>query len=196
MINHHNIILPQFIKPFLVSKFTYDSHIERSFSGKEFIKNGKILPESYFTIKSARVTKDELDNIVNFFRLRQGSLYSFLLEDFDNFIENQIIAIADGIQQEFKIIKTYKDDIAQMEIPINFPDQESIKIFKDDVAVDVAFSAEEYKIIFASPPEKDSKISVSCRFYKRVRLISKNIEYIVQRDGSYLVSDIDLREVI
>jgi len=51
-------------------------------------------------------------------------------------------------------------------------------------------------IIFSHPPEKDSKIIVTCKFYKRVRLISKNIEYFIQRDGSYLMSDIELREVL
>ena len=197
MINHHNIILPQFIKPFLVSKFTYDSHIERSFSGKEFIKNGKSLPEYYFCIKSARVTKNELENIINFFRLRRGSLCSFLLEDdADNYIEKQVVDIADGAKNKFKIVKAYQDDVITLEMPINFPDVATIEIYNNDMKADAKYSEDESMIIFSHPPEKDSKIIVTCKFYKRVRLISKNIEYFIQRDGSYLMSDIELREVL
>lgn len=197
MNNHHNITLPDFLMPFLVSKFSFNTQINTSFNGVDFIKNGSDIPVKYYTIKSARIGMKDLEELYKFIALRNGPLNSFLIIDKADFsMEMEEIAIGDGIQKEFKIIKNYNDEISSFTKQINFPLEQTIDIWIDNKQVDFEYNLENSLLKLSNPPEIGQKIYASCQYYNRVRFYSYEIEYKQQKDGSFELADIELKEVI
>lgn len=57
-------------------------------------------------------TKENLDDIINFFWARRGRLRGFLFRDWSDFkLTAQQIGVGDGVETDFQIVRTYTDTV-------------------------------------------------------------------------------------
>lgn len=197
MNKHHNIFLPDFLYPFIETKINYPSIIEKSYNGKDFIKNKTELPEVQFYISNTRLSKFEFKILYDFFMLRNGCEYSFLYDDeLDNEINQQILEISDGKTNKINIYKNLTDEINYKKFRI-FSIDESTLILTDSSNNHIShyYDRENYQIIIKDILEEGGEYVLSVKYFKHLRFMSNQISYKQLNDGSYQISDLEMKAV-
>lgn len=117
-------------------------------------------------------TKDQLDELISFFRARKGRAYGFRFKDWSDYeVVNQKIAIGDGEKSEFQLIKVYSSaDINEVRV-IRKPVTDTIKVYINNVLYqdNLEFDIERGLIKFENAPPNDSSVSVDFQFDVPVR---------------------------
>ncbi|MDX1924424.1 MAG: DUF2460 domain-containing protein [Rickettsiaceae bacterium] len=194
---HHDVTLPSFLSPFIVNSFGYNSISYKSLSGRDYIKNNTELPYHHFTIKSARLTDSEMNELYCFFGARKAQLISFNFFDAaDNFLEkSKINRDYDTGAYEIGIFKIYGNQGYEFTKPILSPLYDSIKIFRNQQEVLARFSAATRKLELEDKIEENDVIEAECSFLKVARFVTQKIEYFRAKDGSYMLNDIIMEEL-
>lgn len=78
---HHDVLLPSFLIPFMISNFAYDSIVHESYNGRLYVKNNREYPIQRYVIKAARISESELSEFYAFYNARKGSLFTFNLNN-------------------------------------------------------------------------------------------------------------------
>lgn len=197
MIEHHDIILPESLSPFLSCSYGYDSTIVSSASGRDFVRNNCDFPKRFFKISNARVNSKQMDEIVAFFTSRKGALYSFRLKDHSDFsVSEQFIGISNGEAQRFKLFKSYNDMIMPSIRYISLPIIETIKLRSEYGKIRYEYDAWKGEIILLDILEPGQNIYISFEFDIKARFITDKIEYSLCADGSIALKEINIKEVI
>ncbi len=189
---YHNISLPAFLRPFLVTSFGYESISHTSYSGRHYIKNNSEYPIHQFTIKSPRLSKSELQEFYNFFNARKARLHSFKLKDpFDNYLERSHIALVlservEGVPDVFKfeVYKQYGGDEDCYTKQIKCIDENDMQIYINGMQINASIDPETQLIAISYPPSASDYLEAQCSFYKIVRFETEKIEYPILQDGS------------
>ncbi|GHU27170.1 glycoside hydrolase family 24 [Bacilli bacterium] len=113
----------------------FDTNVIPSKNGKEqraANRNARMVYEIASDVK----TKNEIDNIINFFRLVEGRSIGFRYKDWlDFYVNRQVIGKADGLKKNFQLVKMYSnatDSSFSYLRKITKPVEGTVKIYVND----------------------------------------------------------------
>ncbi len=138
-----------------------------------------------------------MKNFIAFFKQGAGQRFSFRLRDhFDYKVERQTIGVADGVNTEFQLYKTYDDTVSSYVRTITKPVRGSVSLWHIDQELEIESVDENSgKIRLSEAPGEGVAICASFLFDVPVRFAADAIRYSLGVDGSIMVEDVELIEV-
>ncbi len=176
---------------------TFKTGIVTTNSGHEHRNISYTSPRYKYQLASAIKTEVQLEEVMSFFKSMRGRAIGFRFKDWlDYKASDQVLAISDGVQSSFQLVKTYKSGLARTTRQITKPVENTVIVFVDGViAKDISVDFSTGVIHFKNSPSKGAKITVSFEFDVPVRFDSDTILTTMQSYGVQLVEDIALIEV-
>lgn len=197
MNNFHDIYLPEFVAVHTISKICFTNHVVSSVSGREQRRNIRSLPFNEYVIKDCRMQPEEYEELNGFFRARKGRMFSFKLRDIsDHILAEHVIAYGDGSSSSFIIQKHYKDAYAPSVRQIIAPVASELSVKVDSEEVEWIFNEQTRQIELRRTPRAGSVITASGFYDIVVRFDSDHLEVSYADDGTILLDDCKLVEVI
>lgn len=142
--------------------------------------------------------KAQLDELIAFFRARQGRARGFRFKDWMDFsVTNQLIGTGDGSETEFRLVKSYSSGAVQEERVIHKPVAGSVKIYvngslqSSGVAVDSGSGA----VTFDVAPASAAAVTADFEFDVPVRFDTDQLSARMENYGVYGWTDIPLIEI-
>jgi uncharacterized protein (TIGR02217 family) len=152
---------------------------------------------------------DELHDLIEFFEARFGQLYSFRFRDPLDFkscrpgeavtATDQILGTGDGIQNRFKLVKSYSDDPGDYSRFITKPVLGTIKAAINGAEIlpsEFHVNGLTGEIIFNSAPPSESVISAGFEFDVPVRFDTDQLDVSLEAFGAGQAVNIPLIEVL
>ena len=193
----YDIVFPESISMKSSYIIEYNTIINKSKNGNELRISNYDYPLLSYNVINDIKTKKELEDIINFFKLVKGRAYGFKFKDWlDYKVINQNIAVADGEQKDFQLIKTYNINNKLQTRKITKPKQVSIFINNQDITTNISINYENGIITFNTPPEKDTIISASFEFYVPVRFDNDKIEIVMKNEKVGEIKDLKIVELL
>lgn len=195
---HHNILLPDFLNCFIHRNYEFDTLHQRSFGGRDFVKNKLDQEIKTFVIRNARLSAREFIEFARFFRSRGGALASFnFFDQFEHHIEKERLCIGSttNMAKKFKLIAKYDCGFQEIERKILQPKHETIKVFLGGEAIAFRFIEKTMEIEIENIVPPGVTLELSCDYYTPVRFITPSVESRVTIDGSIELNEIIFREV-
>ena len=190
---YHDILLPDFISVHLKGGPVFSTQSASTISGREIRFYERQNSIQKFHLVGCRLSNNEFQKFNSFFRARIGCAYAFRVKDHADFtIEKQIIAIADGESKEFEIYKLYEDEACSYRRRIAAIRVETIKADFEIEKIDKENGIIHTKQILP----KGTALIMSAEFDIWVRFVSDEFRYSSGNDGSILIEDLGLVEVI
>ena len=190
---YHDILLPDFITIHLKGGPVFSTATASTISGREIRVYERQNALQKYSLEGCRLSHDEFQRFNGFFRARLGCAYAFRIRDHADFrIENQIIATADGASQEFEIYKIYEDAACGYRRKIAAIRSDKIDANFNIESIDRENGVIHTKDILAS----GEALVVTAEFDVWVRFASDEFRYSSSADGSILIEDLGLVEVI
>lgn len=149
----------------------------------------------------------DVDEVLHFFRARQGRAFGFRFKDWSDFSSSltqqaptpfdQLLATADGLQVEFELTKAYGEAPDVYLRRITKPVAGSVRLGADGVEITAGFSvdSETGVIRFDSPPAAGTAISAGFEFDVPVRFESDALDLSAETFKAGAVADIGLIEI-
>jgi len=190
---YHDVLLPDFLTIHLKGGPVFSTSTASTVSGREIRIYERQNAIQKYSLVGCRLSHDEFKKFNSFFRSRLGCAYAFRIRDHADFkIENQVIATADGSSKEFEIYKSYEDDACSY--------RRKIPAIRED-SIDANFIIENIDRMNGIIHVRDliasgSKLVLSAEFDVWVRFASDEFRYSSTSDGSILIEDLGLVEVI
>ena len=193
----YDIVFPESISMKSSYIIEYNTIINKSKNGNELRISNYDYPLLSYNVINDIKTKKELEDIINFFKLVKGKAYGFKFKDWlDYKVINQNIAIADGEQTNFQLIKTYNTNNKLQIRKITKPKQVNIFTNNQDITETVNINYENGIITFNTPPEKGTTISASFEFYVPVRFDNDKIEIVMKNEKVGEIKDLKIVELL
>ena len=190
---YHDILLPDFITVHLKGGPVFSTLTASTVSGREIRIHERQNSIQKYALVGCRLSQDEFQRFNSFFRARIGCAYAFRIKDHADFkFENQVIAIADGISQAFEIYKSYDDEACGYKRKIAAVREDKIEVNFDIERID----RENGVIYTRAILEAGKQLVCSAEFDVWVRFTSDEFRYSSSVDGSILIEDLCLVEVI
>lgn len=145
-------------------------------------------------------TQTQLDTLLAFFRARKGKAYGFRFKDWTDFSAvGQVIAVGDGVETQFPLIKTYSSGSVTETRMITKPVSGAVSVFVDAVEqvenTDYTLDYLTGIITFASAPANSTSITADFEFDVPVRFDTDRLSALLDTYGSRSWNDIPLLEV-
>lgn len=193
----YDIVFPESISMKSSYIIEYNTIINKSKNGNELRISNYDYPLLSYNVINDIKTKKELENIINFFKLVKGRAYGFKFKDWlDYKATNQNIAVADGEQKEFQLIKTYNINNRVQIRKITKPKQVSIFVNNQNIIENININYSNGIITFNTPPKKDTIISASFEFYVPVRFDNDKIEIVMKNEKVGEIKDLKIVELL
>lgn len=133
---------------------------------------------------------DDVETLISFFEARRGQLYGFRWKDWADFksskatqevsFRDQVIAVGDGHQTEFALMKTYQSGDFSYARPIVKPVVGTVRvgIEQDELQEAVDYTVDETTglIVFSHPPAEAMEIMAGFEFDVPVRFDADRIQ--------------------
>lgn len=166
-----------------------------------------------YTIAYTIKNQDELNELIAFFRARKGKARGFRFLDLGDYkLDNGQIAVADGVEAVFQIIKTYpgSSDVRELKKIITQSDSDSIAtdhastalIFAVKVnavlqteSVDYTIDRNTGIITFTAPPADTLPITVTCEFDTPARFDTDSMIANIQSLNNYSWEGVQIVEI-
>jgi uncharacterized protein (TIGR02217 family) len=190
---YHDILLPDSITVHLKGGPGFSTTTASTISGREirFCERQNAIQK--YRLEGCRLSQDEFQRFNSFFRARIGCAYAFRIRDHADFkIENQIIGTADGISKEFEIYKSYEDYVCSYKRKIACLREETIEA---NFAIE-DIDRQNGLIRTQEILEIGKTLIINAEFDVWVRFVSDEFLYSSCADGSILIEDLDLLEVL
>ena len=149
-----------------------------------------------YNLAPAINTKEQLDQLLAFFRLSQGRAMGFRFKDWIDYqLKRQQIAVADGKTSHFQLLRTYSYAGYQVVRKITKPVKNTVQVYCDNkiIAIDVDYTNGQIK--FKQPPTKDMRILVDAEFDVPVRFDIDRLVTSIESYGVYSHQEIPLIEL-
>lgn len=189
----HNVIMPDFITIHLRGGPSFATLTASTVSGREVRYYERQTAIHKYTLNGCRLSNSQFQIFNSFFRARLGSAFAFRIKDHADYkIDNQICGIGDGQKQNFELYKIYPDmgQICHRRIfALNSDNLISSHEIKTIDQVEGIISLKD-------PLPKDENLIITGDFEIWVRFVSDEFRYSTMEDGSILIDDISLIEVI
>jgi hypothetical protein len=193
---HHKVTLPDFLLPFLVSSYEFENIAFRSYSGRDYITNKTGILVKAFYIRSARLSLQEFKDIIKFYSDRSGAAASFeIFDPSENIIEREILIESED-RRRFSLNDFFLRKRSNRSRNISSIIPDSIRLYKDDEAIDFRYHEDEMIIEIEEPLEASKELKISFIFLSKVRFLSTKIESSFEKDGSISLNELVLREVV
>ncbi len=143
-------------------------------------------------------TKAQLDALIAFFRARQGRAYGFRFKDWADFeAAGQGIAVGNGSQTAFQLIKTYSSGSVAETRLITKPVAGTVSVYLDSVLQASGWSVNTATgvVTFTSAPANGVEIQADFEFDVPVRFDTDRLSTILESYGIYSILDIPLVEL-
>jgi len=190
---YHDILLPDFITVHLKGGPVFATSTASTISGREvriFERQNSI---QKYSLIGCRLSRDEFDRFNSFFRARIGCAYAFRIRDHADFmLENQVISRINEELHEFEIYKTYADDACSYRRKISAIRENTIT---SNFAIETIDKVNGVIYSRTCPP-KNKELVISAEFDVWVRFASDELRYSSSDNGSILIEDLGLLEVI
>ncbi|MDR3290198.1 MAG: DUF2460 domain-containing protein [Rickettsiales bacterium] len=171
------------------SLIEYSTNIVNSKNGNEFRNINWHKPRLKFNVKNGIKTKNELNELMLFFRKMQGRFGVFDFKDWTDHKANmQEIGIGDGVKTNFQLIKHYDEKVRIITRP------KELKIYINNIEYN-NFNVENGVVIFDIPPNENAIIVADFEFDVSVRFDNDTLEVSLDTFNSGNVKDIFLIEV-
>ncbi|MCE8554438.1 DUF2460 domain-containing protein [Ruegeria pomeroyi] len=133
---------------------------------------------------------DDIETLIAFFEARQGQVYGFRWKDWSDFkssrasseprYDDQVIAVGDGVETAFPLVKTYRSGTVSYARPISKPVLGTVRIGLDQdemkEAVDYEVDVTTGLVRFEAPPPVGVQISAGFEFDVPVRFDTDRIQ--------------------
>lgn len=133
---------------------------------------------------------DDIETLIAFFEARQGQVYGFRWKDWSDFkssrasaeprYDDQVIAVGDGAETAFPLVKTYRSGTVSYARPISKPVLGTVRIGLDQdemkEAVDYEVDVTTGLVRFEAPPPVGVQISAGFEFDVPVRFDTDRIQ--------------------
>lgn len=193
----YDIVFPESISIKSSYIIEYNTIINKSKNGGELRISNYDYPLLSYNVINDLKTKKELEEIINFFKLVKGRAYGFKFKDWlDYKAINQNIAIANGEQTEFQLIKTYNINNKIQIRKITKPENVSVFVNQQNITQNININYSSGIITFNTPPEKDTIITATFDFYVPVRFDNDKIEIIMKNDKVGEIKDLKIVELL
>ena len=190
---YHDVLLPDFLTIHLKGGPVFSTSTASTISGREIRVCERQNAFQKYVLVGCRLSQDEFSRFNSFFRARLGCAYAFRIRDHADFkIANQVIAIGDGLKREFGIYKSYEDDACDYKRKISSIRDGSIVANHPFESVDRINGVLHMQEIV----EEGAELVISAEFDVWVRFVSDEFRYSSELDGSILIEDLELVEVI
>ncbi|MCE8006593.1 DUF2460 domain-containing protein [Aestuariivita sp.] len=133
---------------------------------------------------------DDVETLIAFFEARRGQMYGFRWKDWSDFksgrakeevtYQDQVIALGNGVQTVFPLVKTYRSGAFSYARPISKPVSGTVRvgIEEDEMQEAVDYTVDETTglIAFARPPDQDMSVTAGFEFDVPVRFDTDRIQ--------------------
>lgn len=142
-------------------------------------------------------TKAQLDTLIAFFRARKGRAFGFRFKDWTDFQATETLGIADGVQTQFQLIKSYVNGAVTETRIIKKPVTGSIQVYRNASLQSAGVSVDSTTgiVTFATAPAAGQIISASFEFDVPVRFDTDRLSASLDAYGTHSWLDIPLVEV-
>jgi len=128
---------------------------------------------SYSYLSDNGLPHDDIHTLMGFFLARQGNFDAFFFNDkTDNFAQNQIVGIGDGITNQFQLIRSYGGFIEPV-----FAIKGTPIITINGIKTTAFTLSPRGMITFTTPPAYGSQIKATFGFYYRVAFVQQENEF-------------------
>lgn len=153
-------------------------------------------PRNKYNLAPAIKTSEQLDSLIAFFRIMMGRAHAFRFKDWADFnLKNQIVAVGNGVETKFQLIKKYNYGSMQVTRKITKPILNTLKILCGEKETKVNLDPNTGLFTFENPPEQNMRISASCEFDVPVRFDCDYLATTIENYGVYSHHEIPLIEV-
>jgi len=190
---YHDVLLRDFVTVHLKGGPVFFTSTASTISGREIRTYERQNSIQKYSLVGCKLSHDEFQRFNSFFRARIGCAYAFRIKDHADFkINNQVIAVGDGVTREFELYKSYEDDACSY--------RRRISAIRDGT-LDSNFEIEHIDRINGILNTRDVmpdgvQLIISAEFDVWVRFASDEFRYSSASDGSLLIEELGLVEVI
>lgn len=198
MTNFLNILLPEFLSPYISGGPYFDTSIIRTVSGREVrFANLQNACQKY-TIKGCYLTPSELNEFNAFFRNTKGAAIGFCMKDYsDHTVVGQTLFSKANDPLTYEIFKEYTFGYEKYLRRIFKPIPETIEIkTTDQKEIHIEANCDLGILTLKDPLEEGIGLIANFSFYVPVRFKEDHFNYLTCKDGSIMLEDIELIEVI
>jgi len=198
MTNFLNVLLPEFLNPYISGGPHFDTSIIRNVSGREVrFANLQNACQKY-VIKSCHLTTLELNQFNAFFRNTKGAAIGFCMKDYsDHTATDQILRPETNAPLMYKLFKEYVYSDQKYLRRIFKPISESVKLKttdQDEVHAEIDYDSGV--LTLNNPLPEEMELTANFSFYVPVRFKDDYFNYSICKDGSIMLEDIELIEVM
>ncbi len=192
MKNFHNVMLPDFIAVHAVGGPAFSTTCVTTLSGRESRALEREVGLQRYVISDCKLSFTEFEAFNSFFRARRGQQYSFYMRDHADYrIDNQRIIGRDEGKIVFEIYKEYPDSLAPYYRRITKLDRDSIST---NILAEV--DCEGGVIVLPNSLPASQELLLSANFYVLVRFTNDVLKYRTHIDGSIIIDEMTLVEVV
>lgn len=195
----HNIHLPNFVAMQAKGGPHFATSHVTTMSGREVRSADRMHAIQRYSIENCRLSKEQFDQFNAFFRTCMGQQYSFLFKDYaDCIVCDQIIAVGNGTATSFELHKTYATAVTSYNRKLTRLDPESVMIEINHAEINrTQFRIEGGVVILdASLPQDHILLLKHAVFYVEVRFTHDSFKYSMHNDGSVVIDNLSLVEVV
>lgn len=197
MKNFHNISLPSFISIHAKGSPVFATQVATTASGREARFADRMHSMQKYTISNCRLGSFQFDEFNGFFRARKGRQHSFRMRDYaDCIIFDQVIgeSVAD---LSVEVFKTYPDNLKPYARRITKLVMGSVQLQLEGLDLRPAnIDYEQGIIILDQPLHKGQHLMINATFDVEVRFASDDFKYSMHQDGSIMIDDLEIVEVV
>lgn len=197
MKNFHNVNLPSFIALHAKGAPVFTTSIATTASGREARSADRAYSLQKYTISNCRLGAFQFDEFNGFFRARKGQQYSFRMRDYaDCIIFDQAVS-EDGSGLSFEVFKTYPDRLNPYSRRITKLAPGSVQLRVGDLDLRPLHIDHERGIITLDRSLQHGQcLMINATFDVEVRFASDDFKYSMHQDGSIMIDDLEIVEVV
>jgi len=199
MSHFHDVNLPHFLAIHAKGGPSFATSHVITASGREIRSADRIHAAQHYVIEGCRLSHEQFDEFNAFFRARLGSGFAFRLRDYaDCKITDQLIAMGDNRSKQFELYKTYKSDAYTYQRRITKLYRGDVCLLIDETEISPNFICLNTGMITLDSilTEGKSLMLKNAIFDVPVRFSNDNFKYSVHADGSIIIDNLHLIEVI
>ncbi len=184
----HDVNLPDFLALYAKGGPIFSTNIIQTQSGREVRIPNKYQAIHQYVITDCYLNQKQFEEFNSFFRARFGMTYGFRLKDYSDYMCNSQKIEVDN-NNKFQLIKTYSDEISPYTRIITKPIDVKIDMQNDiDYTTGIG--------ILKNPLKNGEKLIATFTFDVPVRFNNEQFKYSFQPDGTIMIYDLLLIEVI
>jgi uncharacterized protein (TIGR02217 family) len=174
----------------------FQTTVVRLSSGVEYRNQDWSRQKAQYEISYGIQTKNDLDDVVNFFYARRGKARGFRFKDWSDYsATTQAIGTGDGSTQNFQLVKTYTSGPATFTRIITRPVTGTITVF--EAGVSKAFTLLAGGIVrYTVAPVAAAALTATFEFDVPVRFDQDELEIEMEMDGIGGIPQLQIVEII